>query len=96
MPTRVSLTLNPGNSSVAEQDLLRVNCTSGRYLDPAEAAKSLIVSAYSGFPVVQEAARRMLPKRDGAIPYGATPPRCASNGKVEYDGNPFYLDTSVL
>jgi NAD(P)-dependent dehydrogenase (short-subunit alcohol dehydrogenase family) len=36
-------------------------------LDPAEVAKSLIVSAYGGFLVGQEAARRMLPKRDGAI-----------------------------
>jgi NAD(P)-dependent dehydrogenase (short-subunit alcohol dehydrogenase family) len=36
-------------------------------LDPTEVAKSLIVSAYGGFLVGQEAARRMLPKRDGAI-----------------------------
>jgi NAD(P)-dependent dehydrogenase (short-subunit alcohol dehydrogenase family) len=36
-------------------------------LDPAEVAKSLTVSAYGGFLVGQEAARRMLPKRDGAI-----------------------------
>jgi NAD(P)-dependent dehydrogenase (short-subunit alcohol dehydrogenase family) len=36
-------------------------------LDPAEVAKSLIISAYGGFLVGQEAARRMLPKRDGAI-----------------------------
>jgi NAD(P)-dependent dehydrogenase (short-subunit alcohol dehydrogenase family) len=36
-------------------------------LDPAEVEKSLIVSAYGGFLVGQEAARRMLPKRDGAI-----------------------------
>jgi NAD(P)-dependent dehydrogenase (short-subunit alcohol dehydrogenase family) len=36
-------------------------------LDPADVAKTLIVSAYGGFLVGQEAARRMLPKRDGAI-----------------------------
>lgn len=36
-------------------------------LDPAEVAKSLIVSAYGGFLVGQEAARRMLPKGAGAI-----------------------------
>jgi NAD(P)-dependent dehydrogenase (short-subunit alcohol dehydrogenase family) len=36
-------------------------------LDPADVAKALIVSAYGGFLVGQEAARRMLPKRDGAI-----------------------------
>jgi NAD(P)-dependent dehydrogenase (short-subunit alcohol dehydrogenase family) len=36
-------------------------------LDPAEVAKSLIVSAFGGFLVGQEAARRMLPKAAGAI-----------------------------
>ncbi len=36
-------------------------------LDPAEVAKSLAVSAYGGFLVGQEAARRMLPKGAGAI-----------------------------
>jgi NAD(P)-dependent dehydrogenase (short-subunit alcohol dehydrogenase family) len=36
-------------------------------LDPADVAKSLTVSAYGGFLVGQEAARRMLPKREGAI-----------------------------
>jgi NAD(P)-dependent dehydrogenase (short-subunit alcohol dehydrogenase family) len=36
-------------------------------LDPAEVAKSLTISAFGGFLVGQEATRRMLPKRDGAI-----------------------------
>ncbi len=36
-------------------------------LDPANVAKALTVSAYGGFLVGQEAARRMLPKRDGVI-----------------------------
>ena len=36
-------------------------------LDPAEVAKSLAVSAFGGFLVAQEAARRMLPKRAGTI-----------------------------
>jgi len=36
-------------------------------LDPDEVAKSLSVSAYGGFLVAQEAARRMLPNRHGAI-----------------------------
>src|SRR5262249_35927636 len=36
-------------------------------LDPAEVLKSLIVSAYGGFLVGQEAARRMLPKGAGTI-----------------------------
>jgi NAD(P)-dependent dehydrogenase (short-subunit alcohol dehydrogenase family) len=36
-------------------------------LDPAEVEKSLAVSAFGGFLVAQEAVRRMLPKRRGAI-----------------------------
>jgi NAD(P)-dependent dehydrogenase (short-subunit alcohol dehydrogenase family) len=36
-------------------------------LDPAEVAKSLAVSAFGGFLVAQEAARRMLPKGMGTI-----------------------------
>jgi len=36
-------------------------------LDPAEVEKSIAVSAYGGFLVAQEAARRMLPNRRGAI-----------------------------
>ena len=36
-------------------------------LDPAEVASSIEVSAYGGFLVGQEAARRMVPRGDGAI-----------------------------
>ena len=36
-------------------------------LDPAEVEKSLMVSAFGGFLVAQEAAKRMLPKGRGAI-----------------------------
>jgi NAD(P)-dependent dehydrogenase (short-subunit alcohol dehydrogenase family) len=36
-------------------------------LDPAEVEKSLMVSAFAGFLVAQEAARRMLPHKRGAI-----------------------------
>jgi NAD(P)-dependent dehydrogenase (short-subunit alcohol dehydrogenase family) len=36
-------------------------------LDPAEVEKSLLVSAYGGFLVAQEATRRMLPRQHGAI-----------------------------
>ena len=36
-------------------------------LDPDEVAKSLTVSAFAGFLVAQEAARRMLPRGNGAI-----------------------------
>jgi NAD(P)-dependent dehydrogenase (short-subunit alcohol dehydrogenase family) len=36
-------------------------------LDPVDVEKSLTVSAYGGFLVAQEAARRMLPRRQGVI-----------------------------
>jgi NAD(P)-dependent dehydrogenase (short-subunit alcohol dehydrogenase family) len=36
-------------------------------LDPAEVEKALAVSAFGGFLVAQEAAKRMLPRRRGAI-----------------------------
>jgi NAD(P)-dependent dehydrogenase (short-subunit alcohol dehydrogenase family) len=36
-------------------------------LDPAEVEKTLAVSAFGGFLVAQEAAKRMLPKKQGAI-----------------------------
>jgi NAD(P)-dependent dehydrogenase (short-subunit alcohol dehydrogenase family) len=36
-------------------------------LDPEDVEKALAVSAYGGFLVAQQAARRMLPKRHGAI-----------------------------
>ena len=36
-------------------------------LDPAEVERAIAVSAYGGFLVAQQAARRMLPKRRGAI-----------------------------
>jgi len=36
-------------------------------LDPAEVEKTLIVSAFGGFLVAQEAAKRMLPRKHGAI-----------------------------
>ncbi len=36
-------------------------------LDPAEVEKSIAVSAFGGFLVAQEAAKRMLPRRHGAI-----------------------------
>ncbi len=36
-------------------------------LDPADVARSLMVGAFGGFLVAQEAARRMIPRRHGAI-----------------------------
>src|SRR5688572_11816739 len=36
-------------------------------LDPAEVERALAVSAYGGFLVAQQAARRMIPKQHGAI-----------------------------
>jgi NAD(P)-dependent dehydrogenase (short-subunit alcohol dehydrogenase family) len=36
-------------------------------LDPEEVRKDLLVTAYGGFLVAQEAVRRMLPRRQGAV-----------------------------
>jgi NAD(P)-dependent dehydrogenase (short-subunit alcohol dehydrogenase family) len=36
-------------------------------LDPAEVEKTLMVSAYGGFLVAQQAVKRMLPKKHGAV-----------------------------
>src|SRR2546428_264139 len=41
-------------------------------LDPAEVEKSLTVTAYGGFLVAQEAARRMLPRGRGALLFTGT------------------------
>ena len=43
--------------------------TRGRFLElvPADVAQSIAVSAYGGFLVAREAARRMVPKKHGAI-----------------------------
>ena len=36
-------------------------------LDPEEVRQDLLVTAYGGFLVAQEAVRRMLPRREGAV-----------------------------
>jgi NAD(P)-dependent dehydrogenase (short-subunit alcohol dehydrogenase family) len=57
---------------IGEPDVVAYNAsfrTRGPFieLEPADVEKSLAVSAYGGFLVAQEAARRMLPKGHGAI-----------------------------
>jgi NADP-dependent 3-hydroxy acid dehydrogenase YdfG len=58
--------------SVGEPDVVVYNASYRQRgplveLDPDEVAKSLTVSAYGGFLVAQEAVRRMLPRRHGAV-----------------------------
>lgn len=59
-------------SAIGEPDVVVYNA-SGRVrgpfveLDPAEVQRAIAVSAFGGFLVAQEAARRMLPKKHGAI-----------------------------
>jgi NAD(P)-dependent dehydrogenase (short-subunit alcohol dehydrogenase family) len=60
------------DEKIGEPDVVVYNAsfrTRGPFieLDPADVEKSLAVSAYGGFLVAQEAARRMLPKGHGAI-----------------------------
>src|SRR5207248_6730126 len=42
-------------------------CALPIYLDPLDVQKALAVTAYGAFLVAQQAARRMLPKKHGAI-----------------------------
>jgi NAD(P)-dependent dehydrogenase (short-subunit alcohol dehydrogenase family) len=60
------------NSAIGDPDVVVYNA-SGRVrgpfvdLDPAQVQRAIAVTAYGGFLVAQEAARRMLPKNNGAI-----------------------------
>ena len=60
------------NSAIGDPDVVVYNA-SGRArgpfvdLDPAEVQRAIAVTAYGAFLVAQEAARRMLPKNNGAI-----------------------------
>jgi NAD(P)-dependent dehydrogenase (short-subunit alcohol dehydrogenase family) len=54
-------------------------------LDPAEVARSLAVSAFGGFLVAQEAARRMLPRGAGAILFTARRPESADHPDAMLD-----------
>ena len=59
-------------SAIGEPDVVVYNA-SGRVrgpiaeLDPAEVERAIAITAFGGFLVAQEAARRMLPKKNGAI-----------------------------
>jgi len=71
-PVQVSALFATLDAAGATPDLVVYNA-SGRTrgpiadLDPAEVARTLSVSAYGAFLVAQQAARRMLPNRHGAI-----------------------------
>jgi NAD(P)-dependent dehydrogenase (short-subunit alcohol dehydrogenase family) len=60
------------NSSIGDPDVVVYNA-SGRVrgpfvdLDPAEVQRAISITAFGGFLVAQEAVRRMLPKKAGAI-----------------------------
>jgi NAD(P)-dependent dehydrogenase (short-subunit alcohol dehydrogenase family) len=60
------------DKSIGEPDVVVYNA-SGRVrgaivdLDPAEVERAIAVSAYGGFLVAQQAAKRMVPKKNGAI-----------------------------
>jgi NAD(P)-dependent dehydrogenase (short-subunit alcohol dehydrogenase family) len=71
-PDQVARAFAEVDAAIGSPDLVVYNA-SGRVrgpflgLDPAEVARTLAVSAYGGFLTAQEAARRMLPKGNGAI-----------------------------
>jgi NAD(P)-dependent dehydrogenase (short-subunit alcohol dehydrogenase family) len=71
-PADVARLFKDSTAQLGEADVVVYNA-SGRQrgpfveLDQAEVEKSLIVSAYGGFLVGQEAVKRMLPRREGAI-----------------------------
>src|SRR5215813_11525753 len=54
------------DASIGAHDIVVYNA-SFRTLDPLDVEKALAVTAYGGFLVAQQAARRMLPKKHGAI-----------------------------
>ena len=59
----VTLTLSPSFLS----RMASIHARKAVELDPADVEKTLIVSAFAGFLVAQEAAKRMLPRKYGAI-----------------------------
>jgi NAD(P)-dependent dehydrogenase (short-subunit alcohol dehydrogenase family) len=71
-PDQVARLFDAVDSGIGSPDIVVYNA-SGRTrgpvvdLDPAEVQRSLAVSAFGGFLVAQQAARRLLPKRNGAI-----------------------------
>ena len=71
-PAEVAKLFDVLDSSMGAPEIVIYNAsyrTRGPFvdLDPAEVEKSIIVSAFGGFLVAQQAVRRMLPKQRGAI-----------------------------
>jgi NAD(P)-dependent dehydrogenase (short-subunit alcohol dehydrogenase family) len=71
-PADVAATFAAVTNDIGEPDAVTYNASYRARgpvaeLDPAEVEKSLMVSAFGGFLVAQEAAKRMLPKGRGAI-----------------------------
>jgi NAD(P)-dependent dehydrogenase (short-subunit alcohol dehydrogenase family) len=72
VPDQVTQLFRDVSNGVAEPDVVVYNASYRHRgplveLDPGEVAKAIAVSAYGGFLVAQEAARRMLPRKRGAI-----------------------------
>jgi NAD(P)-dependent dehydrogenase (short-subunit alcohol dehydrogenase family) len=71
-PDEVKTLFAEVDSAIGEPEVVVYNA-SGRVrgpfvdLDPAQVERALAVTAYGGFLVAQEGARRMLPKKNGAI-----------------------------
>ncbi|GGC53323.1 SDR family oxidoreductase [Chelatococcus reniformis] len=71
-PVAVERLFDEADAQLGEPDVVIYNA-SGRLrgpiaeLDPAQVAQALAVSAFGGFLVVQQAARRMIPRESGAI-----------------------------
>jgi NAD(P)-dependent dehydrogenase (short-subunit alcohol dehydrogenase family) len=72
VPDQVTQLFRDVTDGVAEPDVVVYNASYRHRgplveLDAGEVAKAIAVSAYGGFLVAQEAARRMLPRKRGAI-----------------------------
>ena len=71
-PASVSKLFDEADAQLGEPDVVLYNASArarGRIaeLDPAQVKRAIEISAYGGFLVVQQAARRMTPKGRGAI-----------------------------
>ena len=77
-PTAVARLFEQADAQLGEPDVVVYNASArarGRLseLDPAEVRRAIEISAFGGFLVAQQAAKRMIPRRHGAILFtGAT------------------------
>jgi NAD(P)-dependent dehydrogenase (short-subunit alcohol dehydrogenase family) len=77
-PTAVARLFEQADDQLGEPDVVVYNASArarGRLseLDPAEVRRAIEISAFGGFLVAQQAAKRMIPRRHGAILFtGAT------------------------